>query len=72
MYYQIKKIYQAILNEARLKNALISYIYMNIEYDTGNFNASCMIGDLVYKVGFDCNNAFYMKVVQNEDKDKKK
>lgn len=72
MYYQIKKIYSAILYEARSKNALISYIYMNVEYDTGNFNASCMIGDMVYRVGFDCNNEFYMKVSDNESKNKKK
>ena len=69
MYYQIKKIYQAILMEARTRNALVSYIYMNIEYDTGNFIATCMIGNQAFRVGFDCNNEFYMKETKGEDKD---
>lgn len=71
MYYQIKKICQAILMEARTRNALVSYIYMNIEYDTGNFMATCMIGNQAFRVGFDCNNEFYMKESKGDNKNVK-
>ena len=61
MYNQIKTIYNKIMTMAREQNAVILYIYMNMNYETGNFAATTMIGGDCYKLGYDINNEFYVK-----------
>ena len=67
MYNQIKFIYNEILNLARARHSVILYIYMNMDYESGNFYASTMIGSECYRLGFDINNEFYFKREEKKD-----
>lgn len=67
MYNQIKYIYNEILNLARARHSVILYIYLNMDYESGNFYASTMIGSECYRLGFDINNEFYFKREESKD-----
>lgn len=67
MYNQIKTIYNEILNLARARHSVIMYIYLNMDYESGNFYASAMIGGECYRAGFDINNEFYFRIEKREE-----
>lgn len=69
MYNQIKTIYNEILNLARARHSVIIYIYLNMDYESGNFYASAMIGGECYRAGFDINNEFYFRIEKGKEKE---
>lgn len=69
MYNQIKMIYNEILSLARARHSVIMYIYLNMDYESGNFCASTMIGGECYRLGFDVNNEFYFNREESKKHD---
>lgn len=67
MYNQIKRIYNEIFTRARIDNAIIGHIYINMDFESGNFTASAMIGGESYRLGFDINNEFYFNREETKD-----